>query len=159
MLVLFGYFRPGSGRAQAAAEKRIMLVVLPFDNMSGRQDQAYLADGLCEELTTRLGRLDPERLGVTARTTAMHYRLTHASVSNIGKDLSADYFIEGSLRRDAYRVRVTAQLIRVSDQTHLWADEFDRALDNPLNLQSDIAAVIAHEVSARLLPAQDRSSR
>jgi TolB-like protein/DNA-binding winged helix-turn-helix (wHTH) protein len=159
MAALLSYFRSSSTRAHAALEKRIMLVVLPFDDMSADQSEAYLSDGLCEELTTQLGRLDPERLGVTARTTATHYRLTHASISEIGRDLRADYFIEGSVRRDAQRVRVTAQLIRVSDQTHLWADDFDHALDNPLNLQTDIAQAITREVSARLLPAQERSSR
>jgi TolB-like protein/DNA-binding winged helix-turn-helix (wHTH) protein len=159
MAALLGYLKSNSVRTHAAAEKRIMLVVLPFENMSGDESQAYLSDGLCEELTTQLGRLDPERLGVTARTTATNYRLTHASISDIGKDLSADYFIEGSVRRDAQRVRVTAQLIRVSDQTHLWADDFDHPLDNPLNLQTDVAKAITREVSARLLPAQERSSR
>jgi TolB-like protein/DNA-binding winged helix-turn-helix (wHTH) protein len=146
-------------RIQAAAVKRMTLVVLPFENLNEDKAAGYFSDGLCEELTTQLGRLAPDLLGVTARTAAVTYRQTHESVSQIGKDLNAEYFIEGSVRHDAQRVRVTAQLIRVTDQTPLWADDFDRPLDYTLTLQSEVAKAIAHEVSARLLPATQKSSR
>jgi len=80
-----------------------------------------LADGLTEEIITQLGSLDPQRLGVIARTSAMHYKRTEKSSSQIAREVGADYLLEGSIRRSGERIRVTAQLIQSSDQTHLWA--------------------------------------
>ncbi len=138
--------KPSSGR--------VMLAVLPFDNLSGNPEQDYFSDGLTEEMITQLGRLHPERMGVIARTTMMQYRGTHKSASQIGRELGADYILEGSVRRSDGRVRIAAQLIQVSDQTHVWADSYERNLSNVLELQSDVAGAIAERIQLQLTPAQ-----
>src|ERR1700732_3407753 len=105
---------------------RIMLAVLPFENLSGDPGQEYFSDGLTEETIMRFGKMSPHRLGVIARTSSMAYKRTDKSVFQIGQELGVDYVLEGSVRREPDRVRVTAQLVRVRDQIHLWAENFDR---------------------------------
>jgi TolB-like protein/DNA-binding winged helix-turn-helix (wHTH) protein/Tfp pilus assembly protein PilF len=130
--------------------QRIMLVVLPFQAMSDEPRQQYFSDGMTEELITQLGRMNPDRLGVIARASAGQYKRTPKSVQQIGKDLGVDYLIEGSARTDGTRVRITAQLIQVRDQTHLWDKEYDRELRDILVLQSDVARDAAKEISIEL---------
>ena len=137
-------------RSVAQHPQRIMLVVLPFQAMSDEPRQQYFSDGMTEELITQLGRMNPDRLGVIARASAEQYKKTPKSVQQIGKDLGVDYVIEGSARTDGTRVRITAQLIQVSDQTHLWAKEYDRELRDILVLQNDVARDAAKEVSVEL---------
>jgi TolB-like protein len=132
---------------------------LPFENLSSSSSEQYFCDGVSEELTTQLSRLDSARLGVAARTTAMQYRHAVKSVADIGRDLKVDYVLEGSVRHDSGQVRVTAQLVRVSDQSHLWAADFDRAGGETLALQSDLALAITRDVAAQLLPALSSASR
>jgi TolB-like protein/DNA-binding winged helix-turn-helix (wHTH) protein len=100
---------------------RIMLAVLPFENFTGDAGQEYFSDGLTEEMISQLGDLDPGHLGVIARTSVMHYKHSPESIPQVGKDLGVQYVIEGSVRRDSERVRITVQLIEVKDQSHLWA--------------------------------------
>ena len=145
--LIYSYARWSTTRAQV--DRRVMLVVLPFENMSGDSAQDYLCEGFSEELTTQLGRVDPKRLAVVARVTAAAYA-RNKTIAEIGRDLHADYVLEGSVRRDERRVRVTAQLIRVRDQGHVWANEFDRDLDSLLGVQSEIAGVITREVQATI---------
>ena len=130
--------------------QRIMLVVLPFQAMSDEPRQQYFSDGMTEELITQLGRMNPDRLGVIARASAEQYKRSPKSVQQIGKDLGVDYLIEGSARTDGTRVRITAQLIQVRDQTHLWAKEYDRELRDILVLQNDVARDAAKEISIEL---------
>jgi len=130
---------------------KVMLVVLPFENLSGKKSQEYLSDGLTEEMITQLGRLNPARLGVIARTSAMHYKGCDKTVRQIGSELSVAYVLEGSVRRAGVRVRVTAQLIQVADQTHLWCESYDRDLGDILNLQRDVARAIAHQINIKLV--------
>jgi len=155
----YSYFGHHSRSQAFAAGRRVMLVVLPFENLSSDSGQQYFCDGVSEELTTQLSRRDPGRLGVAARTTAMLYRHTTRSIAEIGRDLNVDYVIEGSVRREADQVRVTAQLIRASDQSHVWAADFDRTGEQSLALQSDIAGAITQEVMVQLVPAVPASSR
>lgn len=131
---------------------RVMLVVLPFENLSGDHAQDYFSDGLTEEMIAQIGGLAPERLGVIARTSAMQYKLTKKSIGDIGRELGVDYALEGSARRENGRIRVTAQLIQVKDQTHLWAESFDTAAEDPLAIQRDVAQRIAATLQLRLLP-------
>lgn len=131
---------------------RVMLAVLPFENLSGDQAQEYLSDGLTEEMITQLGRLQPERLGVIARTSAMRYKGTRKSVAEIGDELGVDYVLEGSVRRGGDRLRVSAQLILVSDQTHLWAENYEREMRDVLAIESEVALAIAGQIQARLGP-------
>ena len=135
-------------------QKRTMLAVLPFQNLSNDPRQEYFSDGLTEETITDLGQLSPEHLGVIARTSAMAYKHTGKSVSQIGRELGVDYILEGSVRREGGKARVSAQLIRVSDQTHLWAQNYDRDLQDLLDVQNDLGKAIAEQVRANLTPQQ-----
>lgn len=135
-----------------AAGRRMMIAVLPFENLSGDEEQEYFSDGLTDEMIAQLGRLNPQRLGVIARTSAMKYKHTDKSIDIIGRELGVSYVLEGSVRRGTNRVRVTAQLIHVSDQTHLWARSYDRNVGDVLALQSDVAHAIANEIRVQLTP-------
>lgn len=136
----------------SAAVERIMLVVLPFENLSNDPQQEYFSDGLTEETITHLGQLSPEKLGVIARTSSMSYKRTNKTAAQIGAELAVDYLLEGSVRREGAQVRVTAQLIRVSDQVHIWAHSYDRELRGILSLQAELAMAIAQQVRLRLTP-------
>jgi len=127
-----------------------MLAVLPFRNLTGDAAQEYFSDGLTEEMITQLGNRDPERLGVIARTSVMRYKDSQPSLAQIERELSVQYLLEGSVRRDANEVRVAAQLIRVKDQTHVWARQYDRELKGLLTLQGEIAQEIADEILSSL---------
>src|SRR5688500_6164063 len=89
------------------------VAVLPFENLSGNPDQEYLADGLTEETIASLGQLDPDRVNVVSRTSVMGYKRTTRSAFDIGRELDADYLLEGSIREETGRLRITANLIRV----------------------------------------------
>jgi TolB-like protein len=130
---------------------RIMLAVLPFENLSGDPAQEYFSDGLTEETIMRLGQMSPQRLGVIARTSSMAYKQTSKSVAQIGQELGVDYVLEGSMRREADRIRITAQLVRVQDQIHLWADTYDRRLPGLLEIHGEIGAAIAAQVNLKLM--------
>jgi TolB-like protein len=104
-----------------------MLAVLPTVNLSGDPNEEYFSDGLTEEMIAGLGGLEPTRLSVLARTSAMHYKHTRKRVDEIARELGADYVLESSVRRVANRVRITAQLIEARTQRHVWADRGDRA--------------------------------
>jgi len=136
----------------SATAKRAMLAILPFQNLSNDPKQEYFSDGLTEETITDLGQLSPENLGVIARTSAMAYKHTDKAISQIGRELGVDYILEGSVRREGGKARVSAQLIRVSDQTHLWAQNYDRELEDLLDVQNDLGRSIAEQVSANLTP-------
>jgi TolB-like protein/Tfp pilus assembly protein PilF len=129
---------------------RIMLAVLPFQNLSGNPEQEYFSDGLTEEMITQLARLSPERLGIIARTSAMQYKSTSKTIEQIGAELGVSYVLEGSVRRVGNRVRISAQLIRASDALHAWAESYERNLDDILALQADVARAIAQEIQIKL---------
>jgi TolB-like protein len=131
---------------------RRRLAVLAFENLSGDPEQEYFSDGLTEEMIAQLGQLRPDRLGVIARTTMMRYKGTQKSIEQIGRELHADYVLEGSVRRANQRVRITAQLIRVTDQTHLWAESYERALEDIMAIQIEVAQRLARSLTVELLP-------
>jgi TolB-like protein/Flp pilus assembly protein TadD len=142
-----------------AERPRIMLAVLPFENLSGDPAQEYFSDGLTEETIMRFGSMSPDRLGVIARTSCMAYKRTEKSVFRIGQELGVDYVLEGSVRREASRVRVTAQLIRVRDQIQLWAENFDRPPQSILDIHSEVGAAIAAQVKLELTPEGEKQLR
>ena len=127
-----------------------MLAVLPFVNLSGDPHEDYFVDGMTEEMITQLGSLDPRHLGVIARTSSMQYKGARKNTTQIAQELGVDYLLEGSVRRDGERVRVTAQLIQASDQTHLWAGSFDRELGDVVKLQNEVALAIADKIELTL---------
>ena len=137
-----GHHKPQPGK--------IMLVVLPLENFTGDSQQDYLADGITEEIIAQLGSLDPQHLGVIARTSAMHYKHTQKSAAQISREVGANYLLEGSVRHSGDRIRVTAQLIQSSDQSHVWAESYDRELSDVLKIESDIASSAASEIRLTL---------
>lgn len=137
-------------QAAPAVAHRVMLVVLPFENVGGT-DQDFFSDGITDEMITQLGVLDPQRLGVIARTTAMQYRHSTKGAMEIGRELGVDYLLEGSVRRGAERVRITAQLIDVRSQTQLWTEAYERNLQDVLMLQRDVAMRIAKSLAGGVL--------
>lgn len=145
-------YREWSGRRGGGPEQkgRLMLAVLPFQNLTGDAGQEYFSDGLTEEMIAQLGLMDPEHIGVIARTSVMHYKSTQQNAEQIGQELGVQYVLEGSVRRDAERVRIIAQLIRAADQTRLWTKEFDREVQSLLAVQSEIALETADEIQQTL---------
>ncbi len=139
-----------AGEKVAASNRRVMLAVLPFQNLTGDAGQEYFSDGLTEEMIAQLGLMDPEHFGVIARTSVMHYKSTQENAEQIGRELGVQYVLEGSVRRDAERVRITAQLIRAGDQTRLWTKEFDREVRSLLAVQSEIALETADGIQQTL---------
>jgi TolB-like protein/DNA-binding winged helix-turn-helix (wHTH) protein/Tfp pilus assembly protein PilF len=134
--------------------KKIMLAVLPFENLTGDTNKEYLADGLTEETISQLGRLNPEQLGVIARTSVMGYKHKDERLDQIGRDLSVQYVLENSMRESGSHIRLTAQLIQVKDQTHLWSQDYDYQASDILNVQNDVAKAVAHEIRVRLTSQQ-----
>ncbi|HEY6943616.1 MAG TPA: winged helix-turn-helix domain-containing protein [Candidatus Acidoferrum sp.] len=143
---------------QNSSPQKVMLAVLPFVNLSGDAHEDYFADGLTEEMIAQLGQLQPTQLGVIARTSIVRFKGTKESVAQIGQELGVGYLLEGSVRRGGDRVRVTAQLIQAGEQTHLWAETYERPLADVLTIQREIAEKITHSLSIRLLPIDKNSS-
>ena len=143
---------------QKPPPQRAMLAVLPFVNLSGDPREDYFADGLTEEMIAQLGELQPTKLGVIARTSVVRYKGSKATVAQIGQELGVGYLLEGSVRRGGDRVRVTAQLIEAGEQTHLWAETYERPLTDVLTIQREIAEKITHSLSLHLLPVETSSA-
>jgi TolB-like protein/DNA-binding winged helix-turn-helix (wHTH) protein/Tfp pilus assembly protein PilF len=141
----FQWFRP-----RPVSAGRSMLAVLPFENFTGDSSEDYFSDGLTEEMITELARLDPAHLGVIGRTSVMLYKQNPKPLGQIGSELGVQYVLEGSVRRDSRNVRITAQLIQVKDQTHVWARQYDRELENLLAVQTEIAQEVSDEITLTL---------
>jgi serine/threonine-protein kinase len=138
---------------------RLMLAALPFENLSGDPEQEYLTDGFTEEMITELGRLQPDRLGVIARTSVMRYRKAPRDVGRISRELDVDFLLQGSVRGEKDRLRVSAQLVRASDQTQLWAERYDIPRADVLQVQEEVARAIAREIRLQLPAARDSAPR
>src|SRR5262245_17815287 len=152
MVVTAGYLIWRSKSIPTAG--KIMLAVLPFENLSGDPEQDYFSDGMSEELITQLGRLQPQRLGVISRTSSMSFKKSNKDMMRVGNELGVAYILAGSVRRDTDRLRITAQLIQVSDQTSLWAETYDRRIQDILTIQSDVAERIAQSLAVKLISGQ-----
>jgi TolB-like protein/DNA-binding winged helix-turn-helix (wHTH) protein len=131
---------------------KVMIAVLPVENLSGDSSKEYLSDGLTEEFIAQLGAENPQQLGVIARTSSMTYKHTNKTVDQIGRELGVDYVLESSFRGSANHLRVTAQLIRVPDQVHVWAKQYDRESQDLITLDDDIGWSVAHQVEIQLAP-------
>lgn len=141
------------GPRASASSGKVTLAVLPFQNLSGDPAQEYFSEGLTEELIAQVSRLQPERLGVIARSTAMQYRKTPKGVDEIARELGLQYVLEGSVRRDGPRLRITAQLIETREQTHIWAATYEREARDVLSIQQDVAGQVARALANHVLPA------
>lgn len=124
------------------------IAVLPLQNLSGDPAQDYFADGMTEDLTTDLARI--ERLQVISRTSTMQYKGAKKSLPAIARELGADAIVEGSVQRSGNSVRITAQLVRATTDKHLWAQSYERDLKDILPLQDEVASAIAREIETRL---------
>ena len=132
--------------------KRVMLAVLPFENLSADPDQEYFSDGLTEETICYLGRVNPDAMGVIARTSSMAYKRARKNIGQIGRELGVGFILESSVRHEGDRLRITSQLIRVQDQTHLWASNFDCDASGFLRVQRELGMAIAEQVQIKLMP-------
>ncbi len=137
---------------------KLMILVTPFENLSGDPGQEYMSDGLTDEMITRLGQISPSRLSVIARSTAMQYKHTERSLDQIARECRPDYILEGSLRRQGDRVRITAQLFKAGEQGSLWTQAYDQDAKDVLIIQQDVADRIARSLSLEVLPAVARTS-
>ena len=138
--------------------ERKMLAVLPFENL-GPPEEEYFADGITEELTARLARI--EGLGVIARTSVIRYKKTEETIAEIGKELGVDFILEGTIRwqhisDSQSQVRITPQLIKVSDETHLWAEVYQRDMTDIFRVQSEIADEVAGALDITLLAPESK---
>jgi TolB-like protein len=145
------------------AQRRTILAVLPLENLSEPPRESYLNDGVTEELITCLGGLAPAQLGVIGRTSAMECQRRGLSVREIGRELAADLVLEGSVRRQQQRVRISVRLLQVSDQAQMWAKSYEQDLGDLLAWQCDVAREIVREVTSAAslasLPAPARKRR
>src|ERR1700760_3375886 len=145
--------RQQSGTAASRHEghtEKIKLAILPFGNLSADKEDAYFSDGLTEEMITQITRLQSSDLAVIARTTAEHYDSSSNSLDQMKRELGVGYALEGKVRRGGSRVRITAQLIQLKDQTQMWAETYERDLSDVLSVQADIAKAIAREINSAL---------
>lgn len=129
------------------------IAVLPFDDMSAEKDQDYFSDGLAEELLNLLTQLP--QLRVIARTSSFSFKGKGADVDTIARALNVAHVLEGSVRKSGNRLRVTAQLIRASDSSHLWSQAFDVELTDVFQVQDQIARAVVAALKVKLLPSQD----
>lgn len=158
LLILFGLDIGGLrhrifGRG-GRTETSIKLAVLPLRNLTGDLAQEYLSDGITEEINAQLGRLNPRSLGVIGRTSVMRYKKGETPIDQIGRELGVDYVLEGSMRREAARLRITLELIHVTDQTQTWTGTYEPELSGILAVQSQMAQGVAKALAVELLPAE-----
>jgi TolB-like protein/DNA-binding winged helix-turn-helix (wHTH) protein/Tfp pilus assembly protein PilF len=153
LLVSAGYLFWARYRGGSAIPQRIMIAVLPVQNLTGNVEREFISDGLTEGIIAQLGRINPERLGVIARTSAMSYKHSTKTVSEIGRELRVEYVVESSLRQSGEKLRITTQLVRVKDQTHLWSQDYDRTIRDLVTLQDDFARAIATGIRMELAAA------
>ena len=131
----------------------VRLAVLPFENLTGDEQQQFFVDGLHDELSVRLGRLQPQQLAVIARTSVLGYRAPRKTIAEIARELQVDYVLEGTVRRAENHVRITAQLIRASDQSQALVETYDRTWSDVLAVQKDIGARVADALTLELVAA------
>jgi eukaryotic-like serine/threonine-protein kinase len=158
VVVAYSIFKSSIFTSEKPTSERKMLAVLPFENL-GAPDDEYFADGITDEITGKLATV--HALGVISRTSTMQYKRTIKNIRQIAKELDVDYILEGSIRwdksGDTSRVRILPQLIRVSDDTHLWAETYQRPLTDIFAMQADIAAQIAQAMNITLLASENNA--
>ncbi|MDW7761389.1 MAG: protein kinase [Acidobacteriota bacterium] len=130
----------------------LRLAVLPFVNIAGDAEQDYLSDGLTQEMISQLGRLNPSGLNVIARSSVMRYKKGDTPIDQVGRELGVEYVLEGSTRHEGGQVRITAELIKVEDQTQLWTKTYEREVSGLLTVQSEVAQNVADALALKLLP-------
>jgi TolB-like protein/DNA-binding winged helix-turn-helix (wHTH) protein len=140
--------------SSAHSEQIKSLAVLPLEDLSGERDQDYFADGMTDELIASLAKI--RQLRVISRTSAMAYKGTRKPLSEIARELHVDAVVEGTVLRAGNRVRITAELVQVSTDRHLWAETYESELGNILTLQSHVASAIVNEIRINLTPEEQK---
>jgi TolB-like protein/DNA-binding winged helix-turn-helix (wHTH) protein/Flp pilus assembly protein TadD len=146
LLLLAVYLVRGFRSNSRSVGQAVTIAILPFENLTGQSNQEYFADGLTEETIAVVGGINPQRLLVIARTSTKAYKGRTVTAGQIGKELGADYLLEGSVRREESRVRVTVQLIRVRDQSRIWSERFDRFGSGVIQIQDELGNSIARQI-------------
>jgi serine/threonine protein kinase/tetratricopeptide (TPR) repeat protein len=139
---------------RTAPARTIRLAVLPFENLSGDPEQDHISDGMTQEMIAQLGRLHPETLSVIARTSVMQYQKTKTPIDQIGRELNVGYVLEGSAQKEGTRIRITADLIKVQDQSQIWSESIEREMSDILALQNEVAQKVAGALALKLIPAE-----
>jgi adenylate cyclase len=142
-------------RDPAAAPGRVSICVLPFANMSGDPEQEYFSDGITEDIITDLAKVSA--LSVIARNSAFVYKGQNVDATQVARELKVRHVLEGSVRKAGGRVRITAQLIDGSSNDHLWAERYDRILEDIFSLQDEISEAIVKALKLKLLPEERRA--
>ena len=143
------------GKTAAPDAQRISICVLPFTNISGDPEQEYFSDGITEDIITDLSKVSA--LSIVSRNTSFTYKGKPANIGQTARQLGVNHILEGSVRKAGNRVRITAQLIRASDDSHLWAERYDRDLNDIFALQDEISAAIVAALKLRLLPSEKKA--
>ncbi|HKF04569.1 MAG TPA: winged helix-turn-helix domain-containing protein [Candidatus Sulfotelmatobacter sp.] len=153
LLVFWGW---RVSRARAAFEHKTVLAILPFDNVSRDPAQDFFSEGLTEDIVAQVGKLNPHRLAVIARSSVAKYKASTLSAKEIGKQLNADYLLQGSVQRWSDRVRVTVELVQAQDQTDIWTESYDGELKDVLAVQDSIVRSIASQIHVTLTEEQEK---
>ena len=140
----------------AQQQSTASIAVLPFADMSAEKNQEYFSDGLAEEILNKLAKIPALR--VVARTSSFQFKGKTGDLRSVGETLNASTILEGSVRKQGNRVRVTAQLIKAADGFHLWSDTYDRELTDIFAVQDDIAKAVAAALQVTLLGSRERST-
>ncbi len=145
----------GTSTSAIPAQPRVSICVLPFSNMSGDLEQEYFSDGISEDIITDLSKVSA--LAVVSRNTAFTFKGKHVDLPQVARQLKVNYVLEGSVRRAGGRVRITAQLIEASSDNHLWAERYDRDLNDIFALQDEISEAIVTALKLKLLPEEKKA--
>ncbi len=150
---------PSSARAEGTLPlpDKPSIAVLPFTNMSGDPEQEYFSDGITEDIITELSRFPS--LFVIARSSSFTFKGAAVNVSEVGRKLGVDYVVEGSVRKAGNRVRITAQLVEAATGNHIWADRYDRDLEDVFAVQDEVVATITANLPGRVDDARVAHSR
>ena len=150
-----GAAKDAEATAEKPAARKMSICALPFINMSGEPEQEYFSDGITEDIITDLSKVSA--LSVVARNTAFTFKGQSVDVKEVAKTLGVTYVLEGSVRKAGNRVRITAQLIDGAAGDHVWADRYDRDLDDIFAIQDEISKAIVEALKVKLLPAEKKA--
>ena len=147
--ILTDRLSPSSAASESGrTPERPSIAVLPFTNLSGDPEQAYFSDGITEDIITELSRF--RSLFVIARNSSFAFRGERIDIAEIARRLGVQYIVEGSVRRAGNRVRITAQLIDAANGTHLWAERYDRELEDIFAVQDEVVRTVVATVAGRV---------
>src|SRR5262249_24781285 len=141
--------------APDTASRKLSVCVLPFSNMSGDAEQEYFSDGISEDIITDLSKVSA--LAVVSRNSAFMYKGKNVDLPKVARELKVSHVLEGSVRKSGGRVRITAQLIDGGTNAHVWADRYDRDLNDIFALQDEISEAIVAALKLKLLPEEKKA--